>query len=148
MKLTPYERRPLTPLGILELRSNRLKAYSIVYGDAPFERDAFDAGLELAEHELPAPAVAPGRPGVGFVILHQSRIGPYIILAWWDNDNELPVRVFLQQDANWRPAGPSESFCIWDLRVLWHEREAYIRTMLNGSPDVAGYLAETIEGYA
>ena len=44
------------------------------------------------------------------------------------------ARVFLADDAtSWRPAGPSESFCIWDLCVLWHEREAYVRTMLNGS---------------
>lgn len=148
MILTPYEPRPLTPLGVINVRGYRLKAYSIVYGEAPFERKAFDAGLVLAERELPVPAAAPARPGVGFVIFHQGRTGPYLILGWWDNENELPVRVFLADPLNWRPATSGESFCVWDLRVVWHEREAYIRTMLKGPTDEAAYLAATIAGYA
>ncbi len=95
MNFTPYAPRPLKSLGVIELRGYRLKAYSILYGSAPLDRAAFDAGLALAQRELPTPAVAPGRPGLGFVIFHQGRSGPYLILAWWDNENELPVRVFL-----------------------------------------------------
>jgi hypothetical protein len=148
MHLIPYEPRPLSPLGVVELRWYRLKAYSIVYGDAPFDRERFDAGLRLAERELPAPAVAPGRPGVGFVIFHQGRTGPYLVLGWWDNENELPVRVFLEDPAGWRPAAGGESFCVWDLRVVWHEREAYVRMMLGGEADEAAYLAAVAEGYA
>jgi hypothetical protein len=148
MNLTPYQPRPLAALGVVELCGFRLKACSIVYGDEPFDRARFEGGLCLAERELPAPAVATGRPGVGFVILHQGRTGPYLILAWWDNENELPVRVFLEDAVGWRPAAAGESFCVWDLRVLWHEREAYVRTMLSGTPDEAAYLADIVEGHA
>ncbi len=148
MNLTPYEQRLLTPLGVIERRRYRLKSYSIVYGNTPFDRAAFNAGLDLAHRQLPAPAAAPGRPGVGFVIFHQGRTGPYLILAWWDNENELPVRVFLQEGAGWRSAAAGESFCVWDLRVIWHERESYVHTMLNGRPDEAAYLADVIDGYA
>jgi hypothetical protein len=148
MSLTSYEPRPLTPLGVVELHGFRLKAYSIVYGDAPFHRERFDAGLRLAERELPAPALTAGRPGVGFVVLHQSRTGPYLALGWWDNENELPVRVFLEDAAGWRVAAGGESFCVWDLRVVWHEREAYVRTMLGGEADKGAYLAAIAEGYA
>jgi hypothetical protein len=148
MILTAYQPRPLSHLGLLDLRGYRLKAYSIVYGDAPFNRAAFDAGLALAERELPRPAITPARPGLGFIIFHQARSGPYLILAWWDNENELPVRVFVADSQGWRPAAAHESFCVWDLRILWHEREAYIRTMLSGPADESAYLADVIEGFA
>lgn len=148
MNFTPYATCPVTSLGTIELRGCRLKSCSIVYGDVPFNPSAFEPGLALAELELPQPAVTSARPGLGFVIFHQARSGPYLILAWWDNENELPVRVFLADAAGWRSAAAHESFCVWDLRVPWHEREAYIRTMLSGASDDSAYLADVIDGFA
>jgi hypothetical protein len=63
------------------------------------------------------------------------------VLAWWDNENELPLRVFVRElegDSQWRAARGVESFCVWDLQVIAFERDAYVATLLAGSPDVAG----------
>lgn len=146
----PYEPRRVSFLGLEELSGYRLKSYGIVCGEAAFERERFAAGLALAARDLPAPASAPGRPGVGFVLLHQGRGVDYLILAWWDRENELPVRVFVREDAGWRPARGGEGLCVWDLRVLWHEREAYVNTLLAGADRdrTAEYLAWKLDGYA
>jgi hypothetical protein len=49
----------------------------------------------------------------------------------------------------WRPAAGGESFCVWDLRVIWWEREAYVTTVLAGRPGgVEAYVATVAEGYA
>jgi hypothetical protein len=94
------------------------------------------------------PAVAPGRPGLGFAILHRGRTGDYLILCWWDHENELPTRVWVRDESGWRPAR-SESTCVWDLRVLWWEREAYVATVLAGRDDgAAAYLGMVVEGFA
>jgi hypothetical protein len=127
-----FEPRPVQFLGIEEIRGYRLKCYSIVHGDVPFRREEFDGGMTLAANALPSPAVTDVRPGVGFVILHQGRTGNYLILSWWDNENELPTRVFVRTDGEWRPGRESESFCVWDLEVMWREREAYVVTVLCG----------------
>lgn len=144
-----YEPRPLSFLGVDSVAGYRLKVYSICYADSPFERERFAGGWALASRALPQPSVIVERPGVGFAIMHQGRTGDYLILCWWDRENELPIRVFLGDADGWRPASRSESICVWDLRVLWWEREAYVGTVLAGrSGALEAYLAAVVEGYA
>ena len=139
MPFVTYSARPIEFLGIENHKGLRLKLYSIIYGDEPFQRTAFEPGLNLAIAALPMPAVTAEGPGVGFVILHRGRTGNYLILSRWDRENELPTRVFITDEKGWRPAKASESFCVWDLQVIWQEREAYVRTLLAGKA-VEDYL--------
>jgi hypothetical protein len=143
-----YEPRSLRFLGVETVGGQRLKVYSIVRGDDVFDRERFAAGWALAEDALPLPAMLEGRPGVGFAILHQGATGDYLIVGWWDRENELPTRVFIRDTNIWRPAAGGESFCVWDLRVMWWEREAYVNSMLAGRPDALNaYVANTAEGF-
>ena len=145
-----YQPRPLSFLGVEAVSGYLLKVYAIQYAaDQPVERERFAQRWDLAAGALPQPAVAEGRPGVGFAILHQAQGDDYLILSWWDRENELPTRVFLGGPRGWRAAAGGESFCVWDLRVMWWEREVYVGTMLagrKGGPEA--YLAATVEGYA
>jgi hypothetical protein len=71
-----------------------------------------------------------------------------LIVCWWDRENELPTRIFIRAEGEWRPASGGESFCVWDLRVMWWEREAYVHTMLAGRTDALNhYLTNTAEGF-
>lgn len=141
----PYAPRPVQFTGVVEHAGYRLKQYTIVYA-GPFRTDDFAEGLRLALAELPAPAVTAERPGVAFAIAHQGNGADYVVLGWWDRENELPLRVFVREKTPagaWRPASGAESVCVWDLEVIWFEREAYVRTVLAGG-EVAGYLGEHI----
>ncbi len=146
---TRYQPRPLHFLGVESDAGQRLKIYALRPADRAFDRDRFTGGWELATRSLPPPDIAAGRPGVGFVILHQGAISDNFILCWWDGQIDLPTRVFVNGREGWRPAAGGESFCVWDLRVIWWEREAYVTTVLAGRPDgVEAYLATVAEGYA
>ena len=146
---TPYQPRPLSFLGPKSIQGYQLKTYAIRYGDELFNPDRFAGAWALAADILPQPAMAPERPGVGFAILHQGKTADYFILCWWDHQNELPTKVFLSGPEGWRPAAVGESFCVWDLRVMWWEREAYVATVLAGRSDgLDDYLAATVEGHA
>ncbi len=145
-----YQPRPLCFLGVESVAGFLLKVYAIQYAaDQGFDRERFADRWDLAAGVLPQPAVTGERPGVGFAILHQAQGDDYLILAWWDRQNELPTRVFLRTAEGWRPAGGGESFCVWDLRVIWWEREAYVGTVLAGGANgLESYLATVTEGYA
>jgi hypothetical protein len=130
----PYIARPIRFTGMAEPHGYRVKTYAIRYGSGPFRDGDFARGLQLAFDSLPRPAVTDVRPGVGFAISHQGNGTDYTVLGWWDNENELPLRVFVREqfpDAAWRPARGSESVCVWDLEVIGYERQAYIDTLLN-----------------
>lgn len=49
----------------------------------------------------------------------------------WDRESELPTRVSVASKSPpgaWR-AATGESFCVWDMEVLWFERQAYVATL-------------------
>ncbi|HXE57383.1 MAG TPA: hypothetical protein VNK43_05240 [Gemmatimonadales bacterium] len=135
----PYAPRPIRFHGVRAAADWRIKLYSITHDGSELDWSDFEAGLRLAWAELPQPAVTLERPGLGFLVAHRGRTAHYLVLGWWDRENELPVRVFVRDveeggdPAAWRPARGGESFCVWDLQVLWFEREAYVATLL--SPD-------------
>lgn len=139
----PYEDRPIRFAGLREPAGWAIKVYEVWMRAARFEPDRFAQGEAMALRALPD-APAPGRPGVGFLILHQGRGMDYAVLAWWDRENELPTRVFVDEGAGWRSA-VTESFCVWDMQIMNAERDAYVRHVLADPRhgDLAAYLADT-----
>ena len=150
MPFKQYQPRPLKFLGVESVAGYSLKIYAIRHPEQNFAPERFAVWQNLAAAALPQPTITEERSGVGFAVLHQAQGSDYLILCWWDRENELPTRVFLKTDAeDWRIAGVNESFCVWDLRVVWWEREAYVGTVLAGSADaLESYLATVTEGYA
>lgn len=143
--MQPYSPRPIVLLEPIGHEGWRLKVYSIVFGDSAFNRPRFDGGLAAALRELPSPAKTADRPGAGFVILHQGRDVDYVVLAWWDRENELPLRVFVRERVAgkaWRAARGGESVCVWDLQVIAAERDAYVDTVMGGGADGGDGVAE------
>jgi hypothetical protein len=143
---TPYAPRRLTSLGPRTENGVRLKTYSITFDDEPFDPARFAGGWRLAAGEILPQDFTLGRPGAGFAVLHQGRTGDYFVLGWWDRENELPLKVFVRDASDWRPARGGESVCVWDLAVVWHEREAYVNTVLAGKP-VEEYIRFTLDGW-
>lgn len=129
---TPFVPRTAAFHGIVERAGHRLKGYSVRYADPPVDWEAHREGIDLALSTLPEADPPNGRPGLGFLIVHRGRGAEYVVLGWWDRQNELPVRVFVRNEGPWRPAKESESFCVWDLELIAAERDAYVETILAG----------------
>ncbi len=130
----------------------RVRYYVILPHDMQFDAGCHGRGLSEALALLPTPAVAAKRPGVGFVICHPAHDQAYIVLNWWDNRNELFQRVQISEyePENWRPANGTASFCVWDSEIIWHERCAYVESVLArpDRPDVDRYLASHFDAAA
>jgi hypothetical protein len=129
--------------GIVERAGHRLKGYTVRYGERPVDWQEHREGIDLALAALPEAEPDEGRPGLGFLIVHRGRAAEYVVLAWWDRQNELPVRVFVRNEGPWRPAREGESFCVWDLEIVGRERDAYVETVL-ADGDAEAYLARRV----
>jgi hypothetical protein len=147
-----YAPRRVRPMGTRKFGDWMLKLYGIAYQtDAP-RRELVDAALRAAESALPSQAAGAGRYGVGFVGIHDGRDSNFVFVSWWENDNELQHRVFFSapdRPAGLRAATQEEPIaCVWDLSVIAHERDAWIRHVLANpaGPDPSGYLADTVSG--
>ncbi len=142
MELQRFAPRETRFRGIRSRGGWSLKLFSVVYGGAAFDVEDFELPMGMASDGLPGPDPDRGRPGLGFLVAHQGRAENYLILAWWSNENELPIRVWVRREGEeWRPAVDGESVCVWDLEVVWEERQAWIATMMSGPARPEDYLA-------
>ena len=141
-----YAPRPIRFDGVHAFGAWRVKTYVITHGERPFARARFDGAERLARGALPE-TVAPERPGAAFLVLHQGNGADYAVLGWWDRENELPLRVWIRDGEEWRAARGGESLCVWDLQVVWHEREAWVATVLadGDAAAVDAYLARALD---
>ncbi len=141
--MKPFEPRSIEFLRIDEHDGWSVKLYSIALDAPAVDEDAFTSGFDLALGALPQPATTQERPGAAFCIMHQGCGADYVVLGWWDRENELPMRIFVRppDEHAWRPARGGESFCVWDLQVIAFERDAYVATVLAQPPlGVQAYL--------
>lgn len=74
-----------------------------------------------------------------FAIFHDGLIHQYLVFVWWGNDNEMFVSVSVKQDSVWLEDRNLYSFCLWDLEIMWAERNFFIETMYSGFPDINAY---------
>lgn len=141
--MTPYQPRPVLFHGVDAHDGWRIKRYAIHLPDEAFRPERFTVARPLALEALPRPAAAQGRYGAAVVIEHQGACADYLVLGWWDRENELPIRVWVRDGGDWRPARSGESVCVWDLAILWSERQAWVRHgMRTGGPDLDGWAAD------
>lgn len=141
-----YSPRPTRALGVVEKRGWRLKRYRIHAPGRQFDGQDWEKGIESIAGLLPQPPRAAARAGVGFVIEHPGRGIDYLVLCWWDAENELFNRVLTCNPATpgaWVLATSGTIACVWDLAVFNFERDAWVETMLGARPDADAYLART-----
>ena len=145
-----YAPRRVRPMGVRSFGDWTLKLYGIAYGRAEPSPELVHAALEAADSALPAPARSDARYGLGFLGIHHGRDSNFVFVCWWENENELQHRVFYSapdRPGALRPATPQEPIaCVWDLSVIAHEREAWIRHILSrpSAADRVAYLADAL----
>lgn len=126
----PFAPRPTVCDGVADHRGWRVRRWYIRLAELEADRDRFAPAVKKALAALPSPAVAPGRPGLAFLIEHQGRGADYVVLGWWSGGNELPLRLWVRDGDDWRKARGEESVCVWDLDIIRREREHYVRHIL------------------
>ncbi|HET9529400.1 MAG TPA: isochorismatase [Blastocatellia bacterium] len=147
----PYEARPIRFLELWEDAGWRLKVYGIAYRRERPRQELIEAARQAARDRLPRPAVTDSRYGVGFLGIHDGRGANFVFLDWWQDENELHHHVYVSPHDRPQlleystPTGVVA--CVWDLRVLGFERQAWLDAVLanpNG-PDIDDYLARRLD---
>ncbi|MEM6795482.1 MAG: isochorismatase [Acidobacteriota bacterium] len=142
-------------LELLEESGWRLKLYGMSLGPEPPPEELIERARILIGRTLPMPAIAEERYGVGFATVHAGEHGDYLLLDWWYAQDTLRHHLFgaprkpgESQSGKLRYGWPQNvCACIWELAVLWHERNAWYRHVLqDGRGDLEGYLADRLEG--
>ena len=112
-----------------------IRIHTISTTGAPVDRTPYLAHLAA----MKTTRVADWLSTPAFAIFHDGAERRYLVLAHWDNGNELFVRVSVETEHGWVEDASRFSFCLHDLEVFRLERAAFIATMDTVSPDLAAY---------
>lgn len=114
---------------------HQIKLYAISADGQPIDLESFQTRLAVIKAErkqdwasLPA-----------FAIFHRGATQHYLVLCWWANDNELFTSVSVLTPTGWVENPQQYSFCVYDLEVMWFERELFIGTLDCPHPDLGAY---------
>ncbi len=147
-----YAKRRVQPLRPFEFAGWRLKVYGVNVEGRNVDHSLIESARNAAQDLLPQPATAPpDRYGLGFMIVHAANDVDFVVICWWGAQNELLLRVLTA------PAGQPEQLrqhlntdgpigCVWDLGVIWGERESWTKHIMRPEPDVDGYLNDLQDG--
>lgn len=140
-----FQTRPTRPTGTTVVNGWRLKTYEITLDGQPVEGDVVSAVVGVLGDELSPPTT----DDVGFLIVHHGAEQVWVLADLWSGDiiSQHTFCADLDDPTTFRrvPAG-GPTACVWELAVHAHEREAFIRHVLDPAdgPDVDGYLADTL----
>ena len=147
----PYSPRRIDPLGTWREGGHSIKAYGI-------HRDADYAGPILAEPVIASVRAAvrdvlhehggdPRSHGLGYCIAHVGEEAVWLLVDWWISGGIVCQRMLsapLAQPATFTPVTAPALACVWELAVIAHERDAWVRHMLTARPDADGYLHDVL----
>lgn len=126
-----------------------VKVYGIAYDQLPSPR-LIAAAKQVAEERLATSAAGQTHYNVGFLGIHAGKTANFVFVDWWADENELHHHVYISaletpELLEYKtPTGVCA--CVWDLQVIAHERDAWVRHILSrpDEADLPGYLAQTL----
>ncbi len=132
--VTPYRTRPIRFLELWQHGAWRLKVYGIAYNRSAPRPALIAAAKEVARERLAGISQSAPHYSVGFLGVHDGRTSNFVFVDWWASENELHHHVYVspvdkpQQLTYETPSGLTA--CVWDLRVMAFERQAWLDTVL------------------
>lgn len=149
---SPYERRNVHSLGLVELLGWKIKVYEIYRNNEAAsvigaEHPAVTHAKNFAMTILEQPPEDRARYGVGFLIVHRGIDRNWVLLDWW-YEREILKQVLMSSPLD-RPeeivveTGDLMA-CTWELAVIGFERDAWVQTVLCNpkGPDLAAYCKQ------
>ncbi len=122
------------------LDTDGIKIYTISAQNQSVNQASYFA--QLAEVKKRKAVVWASTPA--FTIFHDGAGMAYLILAWWGNDNELFTSVSVKTASGWVEDPAQYSFCVYDLEVIWQERNCFVEFIDCANPSLEDYRAKRL----
>lgn len=141
----PYQPRPIRFLELWQTAGWTLKLYGIAYRRPIPRPELLVAAKEVATAQL-ASIQTKNHYHLGFMGVHDGRGANFVFVDYWAEENELHHHVYVSpatQPAKLEYVTPAGLIaCVWDLRVICFERQAWLETVLvnPAGPDLQQYL--------
>ncbi|MFH8488580.1 hypothetical protein [Streptomyces longisporoflavus] len=141
-----HHARTARPLGVREAGGHLVKVYAVEAPGRKVTGQDEESALAVAEAHLGLGPVR-GSAGLAVLIVHAGGDGDYVLVHSWIEGYMSDLAVFTGpagDHGQLRPGRAGLAPCVWEAAVLTHERDAYVRRVLDGS----GPLTERLTAWA
>lgn len=148
-RVSEYSARAMRFDQILTLNDLRLKLYHITTSSAePIQTEVANQAIAYVRDHLPEKThMSGGAHGVGYVVLHRGVTDHWLLMHWWGGGDICLSSMARLKGGSHEFEGVDDQFlhaCVWEHVVIAHERDAWVRTMMNPAPSLEGYLADRL----
>ncbi len=146
--MKPYKRRRTEFIGITESNDWMLKVYTISTNDKFSSKNAvLNSHQNLKKWLKKAELNEFTKEKLGCLIIHETDKKIFAVLNWWVDENILQNHVFISDNcANLVFKDYSNQgiqFCVWEMAIIWFERNNWIENMMTDNPNKKKYLSNT-----
>ncbi len=144
--LQAYQKRRFEYIDIWQIAELKLKVYTIKTGELNSD---FSHVMDLAQthvkHNLPK-AIEKERfenNGLGFVIIHFGDQHIWLLTHWWADENICCQQMAHSEVDNCKFKNVDHwplHACVWEHKIINHEHQLWIDTLLNNDSDPNSYL--------
>ena len=146
-----YKTRQVRFVELYQHKDWHIKVYSISVKHAMVEQHWIDLAKKNIDTWLQQSDAYPlDTYHMATLILHEGKEGCFAILCWWIDENMLQLFVYLASYNN-QPefvlySDKGMVTCVWEMAVLWHERNAWVAHVLSkaNEPDITAYLSTVL----
>ncbi|MFI8960887.1 hypothetical protein ACIGO8_02135 [Streptomyces sp. NPDC053493] len=138
-----HHARTVRALGVREVAGHLLKVYAVEAPGRTVGEAETDPAVRLAADHLVLGRHR-GSLGLAVLLVHAGGDGDYVLVHTWIEGHMSDLAIWTgpagRPDAL-RPGRAGLASCVWEAAVLAHEREAFVRHVLDGTGPAADRLA-------
>lgn len=143
-----YRDRRTWLIAARELADWKVKVYGISASGDDLPENVVESALAHAASHIPGKA--PRASLYGFMVLHAGTEAVWLLVDLWFDDilHHFLFRAPLKEPNRWAPPPADGTMaCAWELEVVKHERDAWVRHVLSRpeEPDFGAYLGDHLE---
>jgi len=144
-----YKPRAMRFDQVLSLNDVQLKLYhTTASADEPIDPSIADQAVAFVQEHLPDKIRKTGGDhGAGYVILHRGLADHWLLMHWWGG-GDICLASMARLKSGESEFGSEDDTrlhaCVWEHVMIAHERNAWVRTMMTGNPDINAYLEDRL----
>ena len=143
-----FKKRATSYSGLYEFNDWKFKVYRIKYDETRVIQDVEKIVKSKLPNLIKEKTKINAYPNykIGTVIIHEAKDCVFTLVNWWIYENVMQHHVYFSElDSPNEIIDYSDKgiqFCVWDLAILWYERNLWIETILKNSkkPNWDSYL--------
>ena len=147
----PYSPRYISYVDTLVDADFAIKIYGIRHQEeftGPILTEAVAASVHAAIRSVLDEHARHDRSyGLGFCIVHIGEEAVWLLVDWWISGGIVQQKMLsapLERPDAFMPVIEPALACVWELVVMAHERNAWVKHMLTAQPDAGGYLRDVL----